>query len=258
MTLKPKGRHIDNLFVTGCTGGCQKDTIGCNQWREGCQYDDLLVSVDRGRGLFSLLIERVNRVWPVEIRVETWKCISTAIVAYEYVEYNEDWLVVVTWSKFFSLFVAFPIQPHAWRQTDTKSTKISGDKLWRQASQGCTTCLNGVINLCCVINIIPSDHIKLCTIHFDNYCVNWFSWPTIKHIWNALSLKVKKIINTHPSMNNHFVGQFTNVTKQCIPTSQTLCLPHPKPHQRYWKLKDYLSSQRYVQKHSHIGVYIHH
>ena len=153
------------------------------------------------------------------------------------------WLLSLDQS-FFSLFVAFPIQPHAWRQTDTKSTKISGDKLWRQASQGCTTCLNGVINLCCVINIIPSDHIKLCTIHFDNYCVNWFSWPTIKHIWNALSLKVKKIINTHPSMNNHFVGQFTKVTKQCIPTSQTLCLPHPKPHQRYWKLKDYLSSQR--------------
>ena len=32
-------------FVTGCTRGCQNDNLGCSQWREGCQYDDLLVSV---------------------------------------------------------------------------------------------------------------------------------------------------------------------------------------------------------------------
>ena len=43
--LKPKGRHIDNLFVTCCTWGCQNDNLGCSQWREGCQYDDLLVSL---------------------------------------------------------------------------------------------------------------------------------------------------------------------------------------------------------------------
>ena len=46
MTLKPKGRHIDNLFVTGCTWGCRNDNLVGSQWREGCQYDDLLVSVD--------------------------------------------------------------------------------------------------------------------------------------------------------------------------------------------------------------------
>ena len=44
-TLKTNGRHIDNLFVTGCTWGCPNDNLGCSQWREGCQYDDLLGSV---------------------------------------------------------------------------------------------------------------------------------------------------------------------------------------------------------------------
>ena len=39
-------KHIDNLFVTGCTWGCQNDNLRCSQWREGCQYDDLLVSVN--------------------------------------------------------------------------------------------------------------------------------------------------------------------------------------------------------------------
>ena len=44
-SMKTKGRHIDNLFVTGCTWGCPNDNFGCSQWRECCQYDDLLVSV---------------------------------------------------------------------------------------------------------------------------------------------------------------------------------------------------------------------
>ena len=44
-SLKPKGRHIDNLLVTGCTRGCHSDNLRCNQWRKGCQYDDLLFSV---------------------------------------------------------------------------------------------------------------------------------------------------------------------------------------------------------------------
>ena len=42
-SLKPKGRHIDNLLVTGCTRGCHSDNLRCNQWRNGCQYDDLFV-----------------------------------------------------------------------------------------------------------------------------------------------------------------------------------------------------------------------
>ena len=44
-SLKQKGRHIDNLLVTGCTRGCHSDNLRCNQWRKGCQYDDLLFSV---------------------------------------------------------------------------------------------------------------------------------------------------------------------------------------------------------------------
>ena len=44
--LKTKGRQINNIVITGGTVSCQKDNLRCRQWRQCCQFDDLLFSVN--------------------------------------------------------------------------------------------------------------------------------------------------------------------------------------------------------------------
>ena len=41
LTLKTKGRQIDNIVVTGGTVSCQNDNLRSQQWRQCCQLDDL-------------------------------------------------------------------------------------------------------------------------------------------------------------------------------------------------------------------------
>ena len=45
-TLKTKGRQFDNFVVTGGTVSCRHDNLRCHQWRQSCQIDDLLFSVN--------------------------------------------------------------------------------------------------------------------------------------------------------------------------------------------------------------------
>ena len=47
-SLISKGRHVDNLLVSGGTGGCRSGNFRYSQWREGSQNDYILVSVLRG------------------------------------------------------------------------------------------------------------------------------------------------------------------------------------------------------------------
>ena len=40
-----KGRHVDNLLVSDCTGGCHSDSLRYSQWGQSYQDDYILVSV---------------------------------------------------------------------------------------------------------------------------------------------------------------------------------------------------------------------
>ena len=50
-----KGRQFDDFVVAGGTLSCRNDNLRCHQWRQTCQIDDLLFSVNKC-GSFSYCV----------------------------------------------------------------------------------------------------------------------------------------------------------------------------------------------------------
>ena len=132
--LKPKDHHIDNLLVTGCTGGCQNDNLGCSQWREGCRYDNLLVSVPVG------LFIRPSCPNRFEILLRAWQYHCRAVyISTQFDKWTVDpWRMRLSdiceyWDRLISIII-FPIlyeHLKSWRQSDAYMRQLTNHHWFR-------------------------------------------------------------------------------------------------------------------------------